>query len=230
MSATHNCRRQQPHSCFIPTATTTTTTTGERQHQQRQRRPSLRSWPSSSSSSSSYRGVGAGTATPLSLGGMDDLDIDPLEEGPDPDAVLLQGEPEMLRQQQEEEEYDEELAAAAATTASAKKVWCGTAVCIFPGCGFMSQLDACVLPNSYHPETPCYCCRWYYGVWHTLGANQRLLRSGITAVVVVVCPSSLSLALIILYIHTIFQFQLPRFSFFFSSFFSSGSTFCFEWS
>lgn len=59
---------------------------------------------------------------PLSLGGMDMDDVDPLEAGPDPDAVLLQGEPETLRQQQAEEEYDAELAAAEAATASAKKV------------------------------------------------------------------------------------------------------------
>lgn len=50
--------------------------------------------------------------------------IDPLEQGPDPDAILLQGEPEMLRQQQEEEEYEAELAEAAAAAASAKKVIC----------------------------------------------------------------------------------------------------------
>lgn len=49
--------------------------------------------------------------------------IDPLEAGPDPDAVLLRGEPEILREQQEEKEYEAELAEAAATLASAKKVF-----------------------------------------------------------------------------------------------------------
>lgn len=112
MSATHNYRRRQhPHSCFIST-TTSTTSERRQQQQQRQRRPS--------SSPSSYRVVGEGA--PLSLGGMDDIDIDPLEAGPDPDAVLLEGEPETRRQQQEEEEYEAELAAAAASAASAKKV------------------------------------------------------------------------------------------------------------
>ena len=48
--------------------------------------------------------------------------IDPLEEGPDPDAILLQGEPEMLRQQEEEEAYEAELAEAAAALESKKKV------------------------------------------------------------------------------------------------------------
>lgn len=59
---------------------------------------------------------------PLSIGGEGLDGIDPLEEGPDPDAILLQGEPEMLRQQQEEEDYEAELAEAAAALASAKKV------------------------------------------------------------------------------------------------------------
>lgn len=59
---------------------------------------------------------------PLSVGGDGFDDIDPLEEGPDPDAVLLQGEPELLRQQEEEEAYEAELAAAAAALAAVKKV------------------------------------------------------------------------------------------------------------
>ncbi|CAN0059821.1 unnamed protein product [Ectocarpus fasciculatus] len=59
---------------------------------------------------------------PLGLGGMDDMgDMDPLEAGPDPDAILLQGEPELLRQQQEEEDYEAELAAAEAATVAAGK-------------------------------------------------------------------------------------------------------------
>lgn len=57
------------------------------------------------------------------------MDIDPLEAGPDPDAILLQGEPELLRQQQEEEKYEAEVAARAAATASAKKVLEHAPVC-----------------------------------------------------------------------------------------------------
>lgn len=49
-------------------------------------------------------------------------DMDPLEAGPDPDEILLQGEPELLRQQQEEEDYEAELAAAEAATVAAGKV------------------------------------------------------------------------------------------------------------
>ncbi|CAM9293265.1 unnamed protein product [Ectocarpus sp. 13 AM-2016] len=59
---------------------------------------------------------------PLGLGGMDEMeDMDPLEAGPDPDEILLQGEPELLRQQQEEEDYEAELAAAEAATVAAGK-------------------------------------------------------------------------------------------------------------
>lgn len=54
---------------------------------------------------------------------MDDMeDMDPLEAGPDPDAILLQGEPELLRQQQEEEDYEAELAAAEEASVAAGKV------------------------------------------------------------------------------------------------------------
>lgn len=63
--------------------------------------------------------------TPLSVGGMGGIDMDefdPLEAGPDPDAILLQGEPELLRQQEEEEEYEAELAAAAVATAATANV------------------------------------------------------------------------------------------------------------
>lgn len=45
-----------------------------------------------------------------------------LEEGPDPDDILLQGEPEMLALQEEEEEYEAELAAAEAAAAASAKV------------------------------------------------------------------------------------------------------------
>ncbi len=110
-------RQQRPPPCFAPTPA------NHRRRHRRQQRPS-------SSAGRAFAAIAVSPAAPpahllsvppLSLGG-EGFDGIELEEGPDPDDILLQGEPEMLARQEEEEEYEAELAAAEAAEAASAKV------------------------------------------------------------------------------------------------------------